>query len=92
MHIERRVIGDYRILAAATPSSLGGFTAAVSVKALASLADDDLYANFMLADGFRFTEPAAALRYAFDVGYRCLRGQAPGAVDPAGRSRADEAR
>lgn len=75
MHLETRVIGDYQILAAATPSSAGGFTAAVSVKAHGAVTGEELFADYMLAKGFVFKDPSAALRYAFDVGHSHLRGQ-----------------
>lgn len=75
MHLERRVVGDYQILVAATPSSAGGFTAAVSVKSLASAQGDDIFSDYRLAKGFVFKDAGAALRYAFDVGHSHLRGQ-----------------
>lgn len=77
MHVERRVIDNYQILAAATPAPGGGFIASVSVKVIGALPGDDLFANYRLADGFAFKSPEAALRYALNVGYGYLRGDTP---------------
>lgn len=71
---DERQIGRFRIYAAATPSSLGGFTASVSVKQrVAESEDDTFFADLTLGDGFRFGDAKAALRYAFDVGHRQIR-------------------
>lgn len=77
MLLDRHIFGDYQILVAATPSSSGGFTAAVAIKKLGAPTGDDIFADFMLADGFLFADPDAALKYALEVGYRYLKRLEP---------------
>lgn len=80
MHFDERQCDAHRIFVAATPSSQGGYTAAVSVKRLGEdLTDRTVYTDLMLAGGFRFADPKAALQYAFDVGHRHLRQLQPAA-------------
>lgn len=74
MHLDERTVGDCRILMAATPSSLGGFTAAVCVRRRGpGVVSEEIFCDLMLADGFRFVDARAALNYAFDIGYRQVR-------------------
>ena len=75
MHLFESDVGDYRIYAAATISPRGGYTAAVAVTRLRGIDNPPqrLYSNYSIADGFRFSEPTAALRYAYELGHREMR-------------------
>lgn len=75
LHIYRHVFGDYQVLVAATPSPLGGFTAAVSVKKADARAGDNLFADFAIGGGERFDNPEAAMRVALDLGLKFVASQ-----------------
>lgn len=74
MERQLRHVGDFEICATAMPSALGGYTAAVSVRRRRHGPPEEvLFSNAVLADGFRFADVKAAMRYAFDVGHRSVR-------------------
>lgn len=75
MHLKDHDFGDFRIYTAATISPRGGYTAAVAVSRLRGIDNPPqrLYSDYAIADGFRFSDPKAALAHAFEVGHRQLR-------------------
>lgn len=74
MHVGERAVGDYRIYTVATVTSQGGYLAGVAICRVRGEDEPErIFFNPAIADGFRFKEPEAALRYAMDVGHRELR-------------------
>ena len=74
MQYDVRQIGDFRLVAAADPSDSGrGYVASVAIHCRDGEPGTLWFSARELADGFRFAEAKAALRYAFDVGHRQIR-------------------